>query len=149
MTAATVERRVAALQQDLLHERLRNWQYRLRSDDREIYKWLRQKPSNPGHTIYDDENDPNDASSSSPQEALTKICRLWRRVWDRDPAGAMNPDEYLRQFGPPTAVEEVWPALDPDRLHKAALDQRRRAGGVHGWNGTEVGSFPKSRCGHT
>ena len=92
MKSDDAEAKVKSLTHEANMDRLRLWRARLRRDDKELFRWLREKPAPHTHQVFDE------AISEGPQ-VLQKFAEFWGRIWDRVPGPTeMNPDLYLQNF---------------------------------------------------
>ena len=114
-----------------MQDAIDEWKARMTSSDREMYRWLRQKPAPPSMTVYDDTRDDGEhqAATAEPDEVFQHIETFWQRIWQR-PIEEMGPEEYLAQYGPPRAEPLRWVPVTGPELHVAARKQRSKSGGV-------------------
>ena len=80
--------------------------------------------------MYDDELDPEGASSSNAQEALQTVKTLWR-VWDRTSDATLT-HQYLAEFGPKREPQQ-WEHVSAKHMFQAAVAQKNKAAGPDGW----------------
>ena len=72
---------------------------RLRHDDKELFRWLREKPAPHTHQVFDEASDDRVAVTDEGPQVLQKFAEFWGRIWDRVPGPTeMNPDLYLQNF---------------------------------------------------
>ena len=76
MAAADAGRMVQRLSREETEARLSSWRSRLRSNHKELFKWLRQKPAPPAHQVFDDQLGPE-----------TEVCKDALQVHASIPQG--------------------------------------------------------------
>ena len=132
LTAQEVEEKVNVLERQDKQLRLQHWRAKLRSSDKEAFRWLRSKPGAPSHVV-------TGPCSGTATEALEKVKQYWRRIWDReDKEGTLSMTEYLERFQENRQPQQVWPPVQTEALRRAAKKQQGKAAGPDGWAGTEV-----------
>ena len=141
MTAAQAAVKVDSLLQQEQTRKLTAWRDRLRQNTAEVYRWVRNQPATPSVNIFDDELDPDGASSRNAQEALQTVKTLWRRVWDRT-SDTTPTHQYLAEFDGPKRELQQWEHVSAKNMFQAAVAQKNKAAGPDGWSGTEVALFP-------
>ena len=145
MTARHAAAEVGRITKAETQEKLRLWRSRLRHDTKELFRWLREKPVPAAHSVYDDEVSCQDPATAQNTEVLQKVSTFWSRLWSR-PQGAeeMEPETYLREYGPPPQEAQVWNPVGSADLKQAARKQRGKAAGPCGWTGTEISVWPQA-----
>ena len=142
LRVSDLKEEIQTMTMDFQQQRLRQWKEHLRSSDKAVYKWLRQKPVPPNMNVFDDDAEALDAEATAEaNEVLHKLLVYWQRIWNR-PHTERPPHEYLSQYGPPREPQVQWEPVTAQELFQAAKKQRGKAGGCDGWLGTELSCFP-------
>ena len=145
MTAGQIAAQVQQLTKDETNARLRRRKNKLRSHDRELFRWLRAKPSPPTVNIYDDDDSAEAAATCDGHEVLQTLLQYWSRVWDRDNGPTeMDPVQYLLAFGPARQPEQQWSPVNTSKILRAAPKQHGQSAGLDGCSGTEVAMWPSN-----
>eukprot|EP00438_Fugacium_kawagutii_P026866 Skav221162 [mRNA] locus=scaffold85:207301:216528:+ [translate_table: standard] len=104
-------------------------------DDKAAFAWLRREPQVVSHAL---KSSPDDVAAASVSEALVKIKRFWRNIWDRQ---LPDPDETwsaIEDSLGPARPPEVWPALTGQDLCAAANAIKGRAAGIDQWTHNDM-----------
>ena len=90
---------------------------RLRHDDKELFRWLREKPAPHTHQVFDEASDDRVAVTDEGPQVLQKLAEFWGRTRDRVPGPTeMNPDLCLRNFAGPPRPRQVWTPSRKERV---------------------------------
>ena len=111
--------------------RLETWKQRLRSSDRECWKWLTKQAVAPNINI-------DNARNAS--DSLKVLVTYWQQIWNRTETWHAGL-EASRPFLSSTMTLQDEP-LDLDVLTSVARSQTGRAASMDGWLGSEVSELP-------
>lgn len=126
--------------------RIENWRRSMRELDKKAYWWIRGATTGITHKIYDGEI-PKDEAAGTAEEALQKVERFWRRIWESNANSVDDAyDKWEAALGTEYQQEENCLVLEPlqaEELRSAAQRNRGSADGTSGWTGSELADWPK------